>query len=68
MTHALASWSRTTRIEFEADIVLADEEIDAAGGLERAVQNMIGPSGARLIQVTSIAEGPVARSGGRVIP
>jgi hypothetical protein len=49
---------RSTRIEFKADIVLKDEEIDAAGGLEQAVQNEIGPSGARLIRVTTIAEGP----------
>jgi hypothetical protein len=54
--------SRTTRIKFKADIVLEDEEIDAAGGLEQAVQNEIGPIGARLIRITGIAEGPTGCS------
>lgn len=46
-----------TLIEFEAQITLEDEEIDDAGGLEQAVQNEIGPTGAVLVRVTGISEG-----------
>lgn len=47
-----------TRITFEATIVLQDDEIDGAGGLEQAVQNEIGPAGGVLVRVTDIADYP----------
>ncbi len=48
--------SDRTRIEFKAEIVLEDQEIDRAGGLEQAVQNEIGPAGAMLVRVTGIGD------------
>lgn len=49
--------SNTTRIEFEAEITLTDDEIDGQGGLEQAVQNEIGHTGAVLVRITHISEG-----------
>lgn len=46
--------SNTTRIAFEAEITLTDDEIDGQGGLERAVQNEIGHTGAVLVRITRI--------------
>lgn len=58
--------SQNHRITFLAEMSLATEEIDAAGGdLTQAVQNEIGSSGAVVIEVT--AHVPPSRRGRSII-
>ena len=50
-----------TRVTFTADITVEDRDISLAGGVEQAVQNEIGPSGAQVIKVTEVAAFPTIR-------
>lgn len=44
---------------FDADITLTREEIDEAGGdLAQAIQNQIGQTGARVIEVDDLRSDP----------